>query len=283
MGLDDYCLERLKEVDDFQYRVTQEGASTFQEILSNNWFQGVRDGIEKVCAGIRDEYKCRYLPFRWLYEEGDWEFVNPGVKKLEQLTKKKKMLRDKFGRLVLDNWMDAESSAFEISAICRFVYDNVFIDLEPKVNPNAPKRVDALINIDNRDILVELTSIHKGFVNPDAKIGCRSVQQMINQVIRKIKKKSQEQLSLAIQPTVLIIALHRYGSDQFTAKWAIEECLADYSKISSVIISDSYRFKYGAWYFNNSAEYKLTPTEMEYLSQIIKLNTNLARMLSKRP
>lgn len=283
MRPDDYCLERLLKINNFHYCVTQEGASTFQKILSNNWFQGVKDGIQKVCEGNPNEYNCRYLPFRWLCEEGDWEFVNSEVKKLEQLTKKKKKLRKTFGRLVLDNWMHAESSAFEISAICKFMHDNVFIDLEPKVNPNDTKKADVMINIDNRDILVELTSIHKGFINPEARIGSLSVPQMKYQVISKIKAKSLGQLSLANQPTVLVIALHRYGSDQFTAKWAIEECLADYSNISAVIVSDSYRFKYGAWYFNNNAEYKLTPTEMEYLSQIIKLNANLAKMLSKRP
>ena len=105
---------------------------------------------------------------------------------------------------------------------------------------------------------------------------------MMYQVISKIKAKSQDQLFMANQPTILVIALHRHGSDQFTAKWAIEECLTAYPKISSVIISDSYRFQFGAWYFNNSAEYKLTPHEREYLSTMIKLNSNLAKMLDSK-
>lgn len=57
----------------------------------------------------------------------------------------------------------------------------------------------------------------------------------------------------------------------------IERLEVNYPKISSIIISDSYRFRYGAWYFNGNAEFELNKEEKTYISNLLLLNTSLAK------
>ncbi len=282
MEHNEYCIARLKEVDEFHRIVRQEGAASFQNVLTESWFTEIREGIIKVSQETDEEYNCRYLPYRWLCEDGYWNCINPSVYKLEGKTKKKARLRNIFDRLVNYDWMTAESAALEISAMCKFVHDDIFREIEPHLHPNTNKRADILISIDKRDILVELTLFHKGLINPKTRVGTKSISKMMFKIAEKIQTKAENQLTLAFQPTLLIIALHPHGSDQYSAKWAIDECLSCFPKVSAIIVSDSYRFKYGAWYFNDNPYALLTCSEKEYLSQVLSLNTNIASMLNAK-
>ena len=277
MQANEYCFFRLQELHGFFKKVQEEGADLLRVVLNEAWCENVKAGAQKVWLGKQKDYDCIYFPVRWLMEEKNWPLINSGLIDLESKTNKKRVLKDKLKRIVLDDWMQAMSAAFEIAALCRFVKDGVLIEIEPKVSPSAGKHADALIKVDSRGILVELTSMTKALASPEQRVGVLSLKQMEYQVISKIKDKAETQLSFAEQPTILIISLPpRIGSDHLTAKWAIEECLHNYSKITAVLVSDSYLFRCGAWYFNDKAKFKFNGKEKNYITNLLKLNRSLA-------
>lgn len=280
---EEYCQNRLIEVENFQNQVKNEGATLFQKVLNDEWFSILKNGAQKVWGGTgREPFNCKYFPFRWFYEQNEWETINKGMKKLEQFITKKDYLSKKVENLISDDWMIASAAALELSALVRFNEDNVLVEIDPKIRQNAGSRADALINIDGREILVELTTITKEIVErstgiEDFEVFTISSDKPVYQVVSKIKGKAEKQLSIAEKPVVLIVSLPQgMGADQFDAKWAVEENIHLYPKLSSIIISDSYRFRYGAWYFNNKAEFKLNENEKRYIRTLLKLNTTLA-------
>lgn len=281
MDREDYNQERLGEIDIFQQKVNQEGHEFFCNILNNNWFNQLRDGASKVWLGHAEEYNCKFFPFRWLFEEEEWDFINEWFVHFVSKTNKQQILKNKMNRLVSDDWMQAMTTALEIKAYCCFTRDQVFVELDPKINDHSDKNADSLIRINSRDVLVELTACTKSLVNPLTKSGSLPVdKKMKYQIISKIKTKANKQLVNADKPTVLVIALPpSIGADHYSAKWAIDECIMDYPQISAIIISDSYLFKYGAYYFNNYAKHPLNNEEKIYISKLIKLN----RIVTKNP
>ncbi len=278
----DRLQSKLKEVDDFQQKVMNEGANLFKEILNNDWFDIVRAGVKKVWGGTgKEPLNCKYVPYRWLVEQDEWNRINPGLIDLEQFTSKKQYLRKKVVDLISDDWMVASAAAFELSALIKFKADGVLKDIDPKIIEGKESRADALIKVNDRDILVELTTITKEVVthySDSVEVFTIPVERLVYQVVSKIKGKAETQLSIAEKPVILIISLPQgIGVDQLTARWAVEENITNYSKISSIIISDSYRFKYGAWYFNGNAEFELNEEEKTYISNLLLLNTSLAK------
>jgi hypothetical protein len=264
---------QLQELKDFFKIVQDEGSDFIKNVLNKTWYEIVKEGAQKTWMGEQEYYDCKYFPVRWLMEEGDWPHINSGLIRLERQTNKRKLLKNKLQRLVLDDWMQAMTSAFEIAALCRFAEDRVLIEIEPKINPDVNNHADALIQIDKNGILVELTSMTKELANPKQRVGTIAVEQMVYQVISKIKDKAEKQLIFAEHPVILIISLPpRIGSTQLTAKWAVEEVMCEYPKISAILISDSYRFRYGACYFNELAEYQLNEKEANYISKLLLTN-----------
>jgi hypothetical protein len=69
-------------------------------------------------------------------------------------------------------------------------------------------------------------------------------------------------------------------NNQIQAKWAVENYFNSEGNesISAIIVSDSYLFKYGAWYFNDSSKFPLTDKEREYFSGCIKINDTLRKI-----
>lgn len=265
---------KTKEFKDFKKKVKNEGSSLIKIALNDSWFDSIYEDATKVWAGDgTDPYKCKFFPYRWLCEEKQWEFINNGLKKIDQLTHKKQMLRNTLLKIVSNEWMVAHAAAFEINALCKFVSDNVLVEIEPKIVSDREYRSDALIKIDKSNILIELTAITKNFGDPiKTSVITLSTEQLINQLMNKIKEKAEpgKQLSYNTKPSVLIIALlPGFGVDLIVAEWAMDKNVNLYPKINSYIVSDTFLFKYGDCYINNKAEYPLTKKEVDYLSDLL--------------
>jgi hypothetical protein len=238
---DEYCEKRMIEFNEFKEKVKTCGSSLIQLVLNEEWFNNVQQGAEKVWSGDgRSPYQCKFFPYRWLYEQEQWEFINTGLKKIDELISKKQMLRSMVLKIVSNEWMVAHAAALEISALCRFVHDEVLIDIEPKIISTRAFRSDALIKVDQNEILIELTAITKSFGSPNTRVLTLSSEKLINQVLNKIKEKAEKQLSYTSQPSVLIISpLNGFSADPSIAKWVIEENLHIYPKINAYLVSDN--------------------------------------------
>lgn len=272
-----YCSEKLEELNEFFIKVEKEGSTLLKKVLNVTWHNKVREDAKGVWQGKSEKYNCPYFPARWLMEEDEWPLINSGLIHLEGEQNNKKALRTKLNRIAQNDLMQAMATAFEIEALCRFIKDDVFHEMEPTVDPAATNRADAMIKVDDRKIIVELTSMTKELASRNQRVGVLSVEEMIYQVISKIKDKAENQLSSAKDPVILIISLPPgRGSDQFTAKWAIEASLDKFPKITAVLISDSCLLRSGACYFNNKTEFKFNNKEKDYIAGLLKLNGNLA-------
>lgn len=193
MNREDYCIEKLKEIDSFYHQV-KNGCSWFTEILNEEWFNEIRLAGKKVWLGQAETYDCRFFPFRWLYEEEEWAFINKWFEKLVEKTIKKQILKGKLKKIVDINWMTALTAALEIKAYCTFVRDGTLLELDPRVNSETKRKADALINIDCREIIVEITACTKSLANPFSRAGSLPVSKMTYQIVSKIKEKAEKQL-----------------------------------------------------------------------------------------
>jgi hypothetical protein len=271
---DRYLERRMKEFESFKRKVETEGSALIRIALNDDWFISVKEGAEKVWGGDgRDPYQCKFFPYRWLCEENQWDFVNIGLKKIDQLSPKKQMLRSTVLKIISDEWMVAQAAAFELNALCKFIHDEVLVDIEPKIISGRDFRSDALIKIDQTNILVEVTAITKDFGDPlKSDVITLSTEKLKNQVTFKIKEKAEKQLSFATQPSVLIISLlPGFGADLLTAGWSVEENLHTYPKINAYLVSGTYLFQYGNCYLNDKSETTLSKKEMDYLSKLLIL------------
>lgn len=283
---EEYIKKKLKAVETFRETVFSEGAVFLREVLNDEWFCFLKNCISEG-RGQKGGKPLGgpYFPFRWLYEQKEWGFINPGIKKLEENIAKKDYLRKKIEAIKNQDWMVASAAAFELSALVKFIEDGVLIDIDPKLIPERNFRADALIKIDTREILVELTTITKELVrrNMDLSVEVFSipVDRAVYQITSKIKAKAEQQLYLAKSPVILIISLPQgIGATQLEAYWSIQENIDKYPQISSIIVSDTYCFKYGSWYFNEKATFKLNEKEKSYVSSLLYLNGTLKEYLN---
>lgn len=273
-----YNQDRLKEVDRFQEIVETEGHQLMQELLDDDWFHELRAGGSRVWSGDKERYECRFFPFRWLWEEGDWSLVNSGIAKVLQAKYSPKKLKRKLDQLVKitendseHDWMQAMSQALEINIFCRFAQDNFLMDYDVKTNKETDQNVDALIRVENREIAVEATACVVSLASPRSRGGALSVNKMIQQIERKISEKAEGQLKDLGMPTVLIISLPPgIGADQHTARSAVIDGLAKYPQLSAILIADSYLFRWGKYYLNDTASFPLTEVEKQYISELLK-------------
>jgi len=280
-----YISLRKDEIIEFRKKVELEGVDIIKKILNDKWFNNIIKDGERVWKNEEEEiYSGYFFPFRWLYEDNEWDFVNTTLGKLYDRCPKKKILRNKFKDVVQDKWMANQCSAFELEVICRLLQDNVLVEIEPKIDKTSNRRADAMINIDDRNILVEISSFQTNIERKLPRIGNAPISKHMHKIQGKIKDKKNHQLNNASIPTVLIITVpSNIMFDQIQAKWAVDEYFksSDNESISSIIVSDSYLFKYGAWYFNNNSKIILTSKEKEYLSRCIKLNGSLENLYKK--
>jgi len=272
----------VEDIELFRKKVRGEGYPLLQKLLTDKWFKQVAIDCQEVWDKKKEEHDHRYFPIRWLLEDGQWDFINSGLKVVDKITHKKSYLRTLVRDLMLDDWMLSETHALGLSVICKFAHDEVLVDIEPKISTNSGKRADALVNISGRTVLVEATRITKDLVSKKATIGSVSVSKMMYQTISKLKAKA-EQLDEASQPTVVITtAAPRIGADSINAEWAVVENIHSFPKISAVIVSESHNFKYGGYNTNSEAEYKLSENEIAYFSNLLELPSILKKLRQKK-
>lgn len=283
-----YAQKRLKEIDAFEQLVKKDGHPFLRKVLDDKWFSELKYNTRSTWMQKNPKYNCRFFPFRWLVEEGEWSFINQNLEKVLAAQPKRAILREKLSDTAkLMNfpeiegedsrwnkiWKQALSRALEIKTLCGFANDGFLENFDVRLKTGKGQNVDALINIDNRNIVVEVTACTVSLVDPRSKQGVINVADMIQQIKDKIDEKTARQLVNLAMPTMLIITLPSGpGADHLTARIAVIEAFKQLPLLSSVVISDSYLFKYGAWYFNKHASFVLTSKEKEYVSSLLLPN-----------
>jgi len=276
MGVQHFQRE-LERIACFQKIVNRDGSDLIKKELNKQWFTEIKKSYKNYYDKSETEpYGFVCLPYVWLCRDGYWELINTGMKKLEtfahyhgqeniqNLQKIVRRLKKK----------DNEGAALEISTFIKLSNDNILREIEPYVSQKDGPRADALIELDGRNILVEVSALTKSIVplTPQEQRTefTMGVDELVNQVIIKIQRK-YVQLQFAEGPLILIVSLPPpIGADQQTAKWAFEEISTDKkSKIGVFIASDTYRFSHGAVHFNEKAEFELTSKEKDCVSNLV--------------
>ncbi|WP_312702233.1 hypothetical protein [Sedimentibacter sp.] len=162
---------------------------------------------ERVWKDDRDTqtYTGDYFPFRWLYAEEEWEFINTNSGKIWEKFPKKGVLREKFKNITTKDYNTNMCAAFELKVICKFYYDNILIDIDHKMKINK-RNVDAPINIDNRELLVEVTSYAMSNI-PFGRVGMIPSDKYFKQVTKKLNSKNERQLRFSDKPLILVTTL----------------------------------------------------------------------------
>jgi hypothetical protein len=267
-----------ERITNFQEIVNRDGSDLIKEVLNKEWFDKIREVFrafhEKNEKEPLDVIAC--FAYLWLCVDGCWGSINTGLRKLETFAHERgkeniQNLRKIVCRL---KKKDGEGAALEISTLVKFSNDNILGDIEPPFRQKGGHRADALIEIDGRGIIVEVSALTKSIVpltpQEQRTTITMGVDELVNQVILKIQRK-YEQLQFAEGPLILIVSLPpQIGADQQTAKWAFEKIPTDKkSKIGVFVVADTYRFSHGAVHFNEQAEFELTSKERDYVSNLV--------------
>lgn len=156
---------------------------------------------------------------------------------------------------------------FELSVLGDLALRGVLVDIEePSTN------VDAMMRIDGRDILVEATNTAQQVIpystnrvfSVDPNVG-------IDQVALKVSKKVAEGKQLAKadgRATVLFLARRYMGADRVEANIALHECFGnpDFSALSGVVLSDSYRLYKTSWHPARRPDTPLSDKEADQMN-----------------
>lgn len=263
--IDDSYLEELAdEVLSFQKIVQSTGIDIIKDILDDKWFVAVMENVLRVSKDEGNEtYTGEFFPYRWLFQEERWFYINETLGRIYETNSKKRVLREKIKNTARNDMMPNVSAAFEIEILCRLFSKGFIVDIEPKIG-NSTKKADALIRIDKgREIYIEASGFEPKLRSVIPTIGAVSVTKNIKKIVGKINDKYEDQLAHAEVPAVLIIKLPEQSlADQRQAGWAMEEIFAsNHQSLSAVIISDTYLFRHASCYYNENAKHPLSETE----------------------
>ncbi|MEA4822140.1 MAG: hypothetical protein VB122_07965 [Erysipelotrichales bacterium] len=277
MTKEEYCQNETNEFMKFRNMVINEGSNIIKLVLDDEWFDKTLMDAKEVWLENREDFSGKFFPFRWLYEEKQWSFINIGLKQLDSKNPKKEILRNKLKETITENWMHNTCSAFEITSLCKFELDGILVEIEPRINDTTYKKADALIRIDKRELLIEISSfetdielIHAIILN-----GVRTTlyRDSIDKVKRKIVYKTQYQLSMADRPNILLITLpYDFATTHSAVEIAVSEFLKESisSNVSAIVVFDGYILKSGRCYFNSKAKYELTDAEKNYFLKVME-------------
>ena len=191
---------------------------------------------------------------------------------LQTLSFKSEIIKKKFTQLKNRRFnSDFRNYLFELLVLGFFAKKEILTDIEPEDN-----MVDGVLNIDNRKILLEVTFSTKEILNDQPGVYSGDVDALIEQVIYKTRKKVDDdhQLALAVdEPTILVLGLNRLGADNTAAKIGLEECFddPDFSKLSGVIVSDSWKFMTTRFLEAKNPEITLSPLELKTFNSMFNL------------
>lgn len=154
---------------------------------------------------------------------------------------------------------------FELLVLGFFAQKGVLTDIDP-----GNTMVDGVIDIDNRQILLEITFTSQELLLDTPGVHTGDVNALLDQVIHKITKKvaAGRQLALAQRvPAVLVFGLNRLGADEVIFKIGVEACFDNirFSKLSGVVLSDSWKFIATRFYQSMNSEVPFSEKECKTL------------------
>ena len=155
---------------------------------------------------------------------------------------------------------------FELTVLGDLALRGVLVDVE-----GSATVVDGTIRIDGRDILVEAANTVQQVIPEFTGVFFGSPDAEINQVVKKVRKKVADGRQLALangKPTVLFLARTRLGASRESADAALRECFRspDFSGLSGVVLSDTYRLHVTSWRPGVAPDVPLTPKETAKLA-----------------
>jgi len=154
---------------------------------------------------------------------------------------------------------------FEVLVLGFFALNGVLTDIDTEET-----MVDGVIDIDNREMLLEVTFTSQELLLDTPGVHAGDVNALLDQVIHKITKKVADGRQLALAqgvPTILVFGLNRLGADDVIFKIGMEACFEDlrFSKLSGVILSDSWKFIGTRFYQSNRSQIPLSGKEFNLL------------------
>ena len=151
---------------------------------------------------------------------------------------------------------------FELSVLGDLALKGVLIDIE-----EAATSVDGVINLDDRNILVEATNTVQQVIPDFSGVFSTDPTVEFEQVIKKVHKKVAEGRQLARaneKPTLLFLARTGLGAGRKSAQIALKECFArsDFSALSGVVLADSWKL-YRTWWHPSIKKPDVPLTDLE--------------------
>ncbi len=186
----DYLKEKTDEVLSFQKIVQSTGKDIIKDVLDDKWFAAIMENVIRVSKDEGNEtYTGEFFPYRWLFQEGRWSYINETLGRIYETNSKKQVLRGKMKRTARNNMMSNISAAFEIEVLCRMFSKGFLADIEPKIG-NSKKKADVLIRIDNgREIYIEVSGFEPKLRSVMPTVGAVSITENIKKIVGKIDAK----------------------------------------------------------------------------------------------
>jgi len=155
---------------------------------------------------------------------------------------------------------------FELSVLGDLAMRGVLVDIE-----DAGTGVDGVMRLDGRDILIEATNTVQKVIPEFIGVLFTDPNVEIDQVLKKLRKKVAEGRQLAWangRPAVLFLARTHLGAGRESAQIALRECFAapDFSALSGVVLSDTYKLYVTSWHAGQTPDVPLTAKETEQLA-----------------
>jgi hypothetical protein len=265
---------RLRELSD---NIRDQCDSLLKDIFDQSWVEQVGSEIDQFCKQNRNTkptpsfHSPESAFFLKFFRDKDRLLeLDRIVHKIDEVTKKKKVLRNKLKDLFSKDSSTVMGALFELYSCGRFVIDEKLEDIDVNVKPGSGSNVDAMIRIDERRILVEVTLVSKSLFQvipgmPWTLDLAKIMKQIENKILEKTE--SGKQLAIATGPTILIIGLPSEYNDIYTS--LIEELLdtRKIKKISAIIINPGFFFDKGCVFYNPNPDPPILRSEQNYLNQ----------------
>lgn len=244
--------------------------NTVSEILDEEWYRTIQDEIENYNFKNDDPFSSEKAIMFFQLEHHYKKLLPIWDERLTALRGLpfREKIETKFNHLKKRRYdLKIREILFELLALGFFAQKGVLTDIEPN-----DTRVDGVIEIDKRQILIEATHTSEEILPKRPGVGCGNLDRLIYQVEYKISQKVAEgrQIALADKvPAILVLGRNFFGADHYTSRIAIEECFNDpkFSKLSGIIVADSWKLIKTKFYPAKNPETPLSEAELETLNK----------------
>lgn len=270
---ENYCEIKRNEINYFHELINSCDFVPIKTVLTDEWFDKAKKEGELSWLDSNVPYSGLYFPIRWLSEEGQFKYICNCLKGIYDYTPKKSVFRRKINGIATQDWDTNECNAFELTVLSKFFVDGVLSDIEPLYGLLSKCKADALIRIEKRDIIVEITAFSycKKY---EARIGSVDLLENVKKISRKVHDKYINQIYYTDKPCLLII-MKPEGCfmDQLQINWSLEELNLP-KQISGLVIINSHLVRSGSILVNPNCIFPLNKKEIEYLGSFFYKNKN---------